>query len=85
MKASEILNFFNKIQESWRNINFVIVNIENHPSVPDLATASRFGRKLKKAVGHMLSYYYDKDGRMIASENDVVYRISLDQLKKKLT
>ena len=76
------LDFFNKIQQSWRNVNFAIVNIENHPSVPDLATASRFGRKLKDAVGHMVSYYYDKDGNIIENENDVVYRIPLEQLKK---
>jgi deoxyribonucleoside regulator len=76
------LNFFNKIQQSWRKVDFAIVNIENHPSVPDLATAPRFGRKLKDAVGHMISYYYDKNGNIIESENDVVLRISLDQLKK---
>lgn len=76
------LDFFNKIQQSWKNINFAIVNIENHPSVPDLATASRFGKKLKDAVGHMVSYYYDKDGNIIENENDVVYRIPLEQLKK---
>jgi deoxyribonucleoside regulator len=75
-------DFFHKIQQSWRNVNFAIVNIENHPSVPDLATAPRFGKKLKNAVGHMLSYYYDKDGNIIENENDLVYRISLDQLKK---
>lgn len=76
------LDFFNKIQHCWKNVNFAIVNIENHPSVPDLATASRFGRNLKDAVGHMASYYYDKEGNIIESENDTVYRISLEQLKK---
>ncbi len=50
--------------------------------MPDLATASRFGRNLKDAVGHMVSYYYDKDGNIIENENDVVYRIPLEQLKK---
>ena len=76
------LEFFRKIQQSWENINFALVDIENHPSVPDLATASRFGSKLKDAVGHMVSYYYDKDGNIIENENDVVFRIPLDQLKK---
>ncbi len=76
------LEFFNKVQQSWEKVNFAIVNIENHPSVPDLATASRFGKKLKDAVGHMVSYYYDKDGNIIGNENDVVYRIPLEQLKK---
>ena len=76
------LEFFNKIQQSWEKINFAMVNIENHPSVPDLATASRFGSKLKEAVGHMVSYHYDKDGNIIENENDIVYRIPLEQLKK---
>lgn len=76
------LDFFNKIQQSWDKVNFAIVNIENHPSVPDLATASRFGTKIKDAVGHMASYYYNKDGDIIESENDVVFRIPLEQLKK---
>jgi len=76
------LDFFRKIQQSWEKVNFAIVNIENHPSVPDLATASRFGSKLKDAVGHMVSYYYDKDGNIIQNESDIVYRIPLEQLKK---
>ena len=76
------LELFNKIQQSWENINVALVDIENHPSVPDLATASRFGSKLKDAVGHMVSYYYDKDGNFMENENDVVFRIPLEQLKK---
>lgn len=76
------LDFFSKIHKSWDKVSFAIVNIENHPSVPDLATASRFGCKIKDAVGHMASYYYDKNGNIIENENDVVFRISLDQLKK---
>ncbi len=39
-------------------------------------------KKLKDAVGHMVSYYYDKDGNIIENENDIVYRITVDQLKK---
>ncbi|MEI8215799.1 MAG: sugar-binding domain-containing protein [Eubacteriales bacterium] len=76
------LDFFSKIQQSWEKVNFAIVDVENHPSVPDLATASRFGSKRKDAVGHMASYYYDKEGKMIENENDIVYRIPLEQLKK---
>ena len=76
------LEFFSKIQQSWEKVNFALVNIENHPSVPDLATASRFGSKIKDAVGHMASYYYDKNGNIIENENDVVFRIPLEQLKK---
>ena len=76
------VDFLSKIQQSWEKVNFALVNIENHPSVPDLATASRFGSKIKDAVGHMVSYFYDKEGNIIESENDVVLRIPLEQLKK---
>jgi len=76
------LEFFKKIQDSWKQVNVAVVNVENHPSVPDLATASRFGKKINQAVGHMVSYYYDKDGNIIESDNDIVYRISMEQLKK---
>jgi len=82
LRSVSKLDFFSKIQQSWEKVDFALVNIENHPSVPDLATASRFGKKLKDAVGHIASYYYDEDGNIIENNNDVVLRISLDQLKK---
>jgi len=82
LKSVSELNFFGKIQQSWEKVNFALVNIENHPSVPDLATAARFGNKLKDAVGHMVSYYYDKEGNIIENETDIVYRIPLEQLRK---
>jgi deoxyribonucleoside regulator len=90
LESQEELNFYTKLEifkrinQQWKNLDFAIINIENHPSVPDLATASRFGKTLgiKKAVGHMVSYFYDIDGNIIESENDLVTRISLDSLKK---
>lgn len=82
LKSVNELDFFRKIQKSWEKVNFAIVNIENHPSVPDLATAPRFGSKIKDAIGHMVSYYYDKEGSIIESDNDIVYRIPWEQLKK---
>jgi len=82
LRSVSELDFFSKIQQSWEKVDFALVNIENHPSVPDLATASRFGSKLKDAVGHMVSYYYDKEGNIIENENDIVYRIPLEQLRK---
>ncbi len=78
------LEIYNKIRYQWKHLNFAIVNIDNHPSVPDLATASRFGDKLAKhqAVGHMVSYYYDIQGNIIHSDEDLVTRIPLEDLKK---
>ena len=80
MSISE-LDYANKSQYSWDNIRFALLNIENYPSVPDLATASRFGKRLREAVGHMASYYYDRNGRIIESEHDIVYRVSVEQLR----
>ncbi len=90
LESSEELNFFKKleiykkIRRLWKELDVAIVNIDNHPSVPDLATASRFGNKLSasRAMGHMVSYYYDIDGNIITSEDDLVARIPLEDLKQ---
>jgi len=52
--------------------------------VPDQATAVRFGNLLKenKAVGMIATYYFDKDGTIIESKDDIVIRIPLEDLKK---
>ena len=75
---------YHKIFKHWSNLDVAIFHIDNHPSVPDLATASRFGHILtqKKAVGHMLTYYFDVNGEFIHEENDLVVRIPLELLKK---
>ena len=73
-----------RIFKHWSNLDVAIYHIDNYPSVPDLATASRFGNILsqKKAVGHLLTYYFDVNGVFIHEENDLVVRIPLDLLKK---
>ncbi len=75
---------YSRIFKHWSNLDVAIFHIDNYPSVPDLATASRFGNILsqKKAVGHMLTYYFDENGVFIHEENDLVVRIPLDLLKK---
>lgn len=75
---------YKNIEKLWKKLDVVILGIGNHPSVPDLATASRFGDKLhkEKAIGNILSYYYDKNGRFISGDNDFSIKISLKDLKK---
>jgi deoxyribonucleoside regulator len=75
---------YHKIFNHWSNLNVAIFHVDNYPSVPDLATASRFGNTLtqNKAVGHMLSYYFDVNGDFIHEENDLVVRIPMELLKK---
>ena len=62
----------------------VILGVGTYPSVPDQATAARFGNLLKenKAVGMIATYYFDKDGTIIESKDDIVIRIPLSDLKR---
>lgn len=75
---------YNKVFKHWEKLDVAIFHIDNYPSVPDLATASRFGNTLSqhKAVGHMLTYYFDVAGQFIHEEDDLVVRIPLEVLKK---
>lgn len=74
---------YQKISEIWANLDTVLMGIGTYPSVPDQATAVRFGRALKekKAVGVIATYYYDYDGNIIESPNDIVIRIPLEHFK----
>jgi deoxyribonucleoside regulator len=68
----------------WRKLDTAILEIETYPSVPDQATAMRFGDilKEKQAVGGLLSYYFDIEGNIIEGEKDYVIRIPLNYLRK---
>lgn len=75
---------YRDISRMWDRIDAAFIGINSHPSVPDLATALRFGNALneKKAVGKILSYYFDKEGNIIKGENDFSIQIPWDKLKK---
>jgi deoxyribonucleoside regulator len=75
---------YKEIYRKWQDLDCAIVNIRNHPSVPDLATAARFGNLLqeKEAVGLIMGYYFDKDGNIITSDRDYIMQIPWDILKK---
>lgn len=62
----------------------VILGVGTYPSVPDQATAARFGNLLreKKAVGMLASYYFNGDGNLIQSKDDIVIRIASDDLAR---
>jgi DNA-binding transcriptional regulator LsrR (DeoR family) len=74
---------YQKISELWTQLDTILVGVGTYPTVPDQATAVRFGDKLKKkkAVGVLATYYYDLDGNIIRSPNDIVVRIPLKYLK----
>jgi len=75
---------FQYIQKFWQNLDAALVEIETYPSVPDQATAMRFGSRLieRGAVGGLLSYFFDMSGAVVEGENNYVLRIPLDILKK---
>lgn len=75
---------YKDIYKLWEKIDTAFIGINSHPSVPDLATALRFGNALneKKAVGKILSYYFDKEGNIIEGENDFTIQIPWEKLKK---
>ena len=75
---------YQEISKFWRELEMVILGVGTYPSVPDQATAARFGNLLreKKAVGTIATYYFDRDGNTIHSKNDIVIRIGLAELKR---
>lgn len=75
---------FQEISNLWTELDTVILSIGTYPSVPDQATAARFGNKLreKKAVGMITAYYFDIEGNIIENENDIVIRLPLETLRR---
>ena len=75
---------YQEISKLWHKLDVVILGIGTYPSVPDQATAARFGDLLrkKKAVGMLATYYFDIDGNIIKSKDDIVFRIPIDDFKR---
>jgi len=75
---------YKEISKFWHNLDVVMLGIGTYPSVPDQATAARFGNLLReqKAVGMLATYYFDGDGCLIESQDDIVIRISLSDLRR---
>ncbi len=80
----EQTNEYRAVSSLWAKLDMVLLGVGAYPSVPDQATAARFGAKLREegAVGMIATYYYDIKGRFIESENDIVIRIPLEALRK---
>ena len=75
---------FAEFDKLWGALDMAILRISNFPCSPDHATAVRFGKKLsqKRAVGALLSYFYDEEGRFIEGDNDFCISIGREQLQK---
>ena len=75
---------YQEISKFWHELEMVILGVGTYPSVPDQATAARFGNLLreKKAVGMLATYYFNCDGNLIQSNDDIVIRIAPNDLKR---
>jgi DNA-binding transcriptional regulator LsrR (DeoR family) len=73
---------YQKISKHWQELEMVILGVGTYPSVPDQASAARFGNLLreKNAVGMLATYYFNGDGTLIDSKDDIVIRIAAHDL-----
>lgn len=72
------------IRKKWDTMDQAVVSISNYPSYPDMGVKTIYGDRLTKehAVGRLLAYYFDKDGRIIRPNEDCVSQVSTEQLKR---
>ncbi|MDR1833921.1 MAG: MarR family transcriptional regulator [Propionibacteriaceae bacterium] len=75
---------FQSVTAEWSRLDIALVNIGNYPSTPDFASGARFGTLLarRQAAGHLIAYYYDKQGEIIHSDHDYVIQIPFELLRK---
>lgn len=74
---------FDDLNDLWDKIDAAMVSVYDYPSVPDEDTIKRFGAALhdRKAVGNLLSYFYDVHGNIIEGLNDCAIHIPLNKLR----
>lgn len=80
----EATNAYMELDTIWQKLDAALIEIRDFPSVPDEATATRFGDTLKRqrAVGSILSYYYNDRGEFISGESDFAVRIPIGALRR---
>lgn len=73
---------YNRILNTWEEIDTMIVNIGNYPAESDFAMALQLGLELdeKNAVGRILAYYYDEVGKILKLENTFAVQVLLKQI-----
>lgn len=77
-------NNYQEILERWRKTDTAIITLGSFPLVPDHGTALRFGKKLtqEKAVGSLLSYFFNLQGEQIEGDDDYAIQIPLRLLTR---
>ena len=73
-----------EIEDYWKKTTTALITLGSYPSVADHASALRFGRKLidEKAVGCLLSYFFNPQGQLIQGEDDFAIQIPLELLTR---
>lgn len=73
---------YQEIYGKWDRLEVALVNIGNYPSVPDYASGVRFGSLLqeRKAVGRVLTYFYNIEGEILQGETDYTIKMPLEKL-----
>ena len=75
---------YKQIHEYWKKITTALITLGSFPSVPDHGSELRFGKKLleEKAVGNLLSYFFNPHGELIQGEDDFAIQIPMFKLKQ---
>lgn len=82
MSLFKELDSYKSVYRFWERLDVALVNIGNYPSVPDFASVARYGVMLskEKAVGRILNYYLDVNGRIFQSDFDYSLQIPIEIL-----
>ncbi len=61
-----------------------VVSLSNFPSYPDLGVKSFYGNRLteQRAVGRILAYYFDVNGRIVQPLEETALQIPMDVLRR---
>lgn len=72
------------IEKEWRAMEQAVVSLSNFPSYPDLGVKSFYGDCLteRHAVGRILAYYFDVNGRIIRPQEETALQIPIDILRR---
>lgn len=72
-------NNYKQIFERWKKVDTAMITLGSYPFVPDHGTVTRFGKKLimEKAVGNLLSYFFNRHGQLIEGDDDFAIQIPL--------
>lgn len=75
---------YKQIFECWKKTTTALITLGSFPSVPDHGSVFRFGKKLieEKAVGNMLSYFFNPQGEFIKGDDDFAIQIPLYNLSR---